>query len=302
MTVTYPSVTQPNSPADDRRRGSGRDPLPMTGGRRAALLFGVPVCLALIAATGLSFAADLGQSSFPVRYTFPASATQLKVSVGGGQLTLGQAAISRATLTGTAHYSLVRPRLIPALSGNTASYDYHCWAPIGNCALDATVTVPAGMAASVSTGGGNASVTGTTGAVSLNSDGGDVSAQDVSGPVTLSTGGGNITADNVSAAVTLNTEGGDIQASAVRSAGLTASSGGGNITITFTTVPRDVNVSTAGGDITIVVPRGATQYHLNASTDGGSITDGTIPQNSASPHEITATSGGGNILIEQASS
>jgi hypothetical protein len=282
MTEMYSMATQENRPAGDDHRRAGRGRLTMTPGRRAALLFGVPVCVALVAATGLSLVADLGTASFPVRYTFPASATRIAVSVGGGQLTLGQAATDRVSLTGTAHYSLVAPHPAATVSGGVASYDYHCPLPFGNCGLDATVTVPPGMTASASTDGGNASVTGTTGTVSLN------------------TGGGELSADNVSGTVTLNTGGGNIQASAVRSAIVTAGSGGGDITIVFTAVPHDVNVSTGGGDITIVVPAGTATYRITASTGGGNVSDNTVPQDPTSPNTISATSGGGDITIREA--
>jgi hypothetical protein len=299
MTEMYSMTTRENRPAGDDPRRAGRGSLPMTPGRRAALLVGVPVCVALVAATGLSLAADLGTASFPVHYTFPASATRFAVSAGGGQLTLRQAATDRATLTGTAHYSLVRPHPTATVSGGVTSYDYRCPMPFGNCGLDATVVVPAGLPAAASTGGGNAAVIGTTGTVSLNTGGGQVTADNVSGTVSLSTGGGDITVDKASGPLTLNTSGGQIQASAVRSADVTAGSGGGDITIVFTAVPRDVRVSTAGGNITIVVPSGSTEYHVTDSTAGGN-KDVTVRQNTSSANVITATSGGGDITIREA--
>lgn len=296
MTVAYPMATQENRPAGDDSRGAGRGRLRMTPGRGAALIFGVPVCLAFVGATALSFVADIGSASYPVQYTFPMSAKRISVSTDGGQLTLTQAAVTQATLTGTAEYSLIRPNPVPA---GLASYNYQCRSPFGNCGLDATVKIPAGMTASMSTGGGNALVTGTTGSVALNTSGGELTAQNVSGPVMLSTGGGDITADNASGPLTLNTYGGQIQGNAIRSAGVTASSGGGSITIVFTAVPRDVNVSTAGGDITIVLPPGPTKYYINAGTDGGNVSDSAIrrDKSKSAPNEITATSGGGDILI-----
>jgi hypothetical protein len=301
MTGMHPIATQDSRPAADDPRGAGRTRLRMTPGRRAALVFGVPVCLALVAATGLSFAADLGTANFSVNYAFPASAKRIAVSTDGGQLTLAQAPVDQATLTGTAQYSLLRPKPAPAFIGGVASYDYHCRSPFGSCGLTATVTIPVGMTASMSTGGGNAQVTGTTGDVTLNSGGGQLTAQDVSGTVTLTTGGGNITVGNASGPLTLDTDGGSILANAIQSIGVTASSGGGNITITFTAVPTDVNVSTAGGDITIVVPDDPAQhYHVTASTDGGTVSDAAIPKSDSSTHVITATSGGGNITIREA--
>lgn len=299
MTVMHPMATQDNRPAgnDPRRAGTGR--MRMTPGRRAALLFGVPICVALVLVTGLSLAADLGEASYPLSYTFPAAATKIAVSNEGGQLSLTQGAVDRATLTGTAHYSLIHPKPpVASINGGVASYDYRCRVPFGNCALDASLTIPRGMAASVSTDGGNLKVTGTTGAIGLSSGGGELTAQNVSGGITMHTGGGNITADNVSGTASMSSDGGDIQATTVRSEGVTASSGGGNITIAFTVVPRDVSVSTGGGDITIIVPPGST-YHIIASTDGGNVNDSTVPQSGTSRNVITATSGGGDITIRQ---
>ncbi|MGO9780846.1 MAG: hypothetical protein ACLPKE_33155 [Streptosporangiaceae bacterium] len=61
---------------------------------------------------------------------------------------------------------------------------------------------------------------------------------------------------------------------------------------------RGVHGDTAGGNITLVLPPGATQYHVTASTAGGSVTD-TLPQNPFSWNVINVTSGGGNTTIRQ---
>lgn len=253
--------------------------LPLTPARRGWLAIGVPVCLVLIASTGLSLAATLGRGSFPVNYTFPAGTAKTAITISGGQVLVRQQAAGPARVTGTAHYSIVRAHISsgPAPGGGTR-YNYDCVFPFGNCDLDATLTVPPGRAVSASTDGGNATVTGTTGAV------------------TVSTGGGDITAEQVSGPLTLRTDGGNIRGTAVTAASLAASSGGGDITITFTTAPRDVKVSTDGGDITLILPPGSAAYDVTAHTDGGTVTD-PIPQNPSSRDVITATSGGGNITI-----
>lgn len=49
----------------------------------------------------------------------------------------------------------------------------------------------------------------------------------------------------------------------------------------------------------VIVPRGPTQYHVNASSAGGSVSD-SLPINSSSPHTITATTGGGNVTLREA--
>jgi hypothetical protein len=279
MTGMYGTMTSEKPPAG---KGSGRAPaLPLTRARRAALAIGVPVCLVLTAYTGLSLVADVGQGHFPVSYAFPAGTGKATVSVSGGDVTLRQAAGTTARLTGIATYSLIRPHLTTRHTSGGVAIGYRCMVPAGNCGLDATLSVPARMAASVSTGGGDATAVGTT------------------GTVTLSTGGGDVTADRVSGVLSLNTNGGNIHGTAITSPRVTAHSGGGNIQIEFTQVPRDVQVDTGGGNITIIVPPGPTQYHVTANTGGGTVTE-PVPVNSSSPNVITATSGGGNITIRQA--
>jgi hypothetical protein len=256
--------------------------LPLTRARILALAIGVPVCLALTGWGGLNLVAQVGQGHFPVSYTFPASAGRLTVAVNGGDVLLQQVAGGQAKLAGTAHYNLVRPGLTEHTSADNAAFGYNCVLPVGNCGLDATMSVPPRTAVSLSTGGGNVTAVGTT------------------GDVTLSTGGGDVTADRVAGDLSLHTDGGNIRATAVTAPQVTAGTGGGDVEIVFTQVPRDVRVNTDGGNITVVVPPGSTQYDVTASTDGGSVTKA-VPIDTSSSHVITATSSGGDITIREGS-
>jgi len=241
----------------------------------------VPLCLVFTAYTGLSLVASAGQGHFPVSYAFPAGIGNANVSVSEGDVTVRQAVGTKAQLTGTATYSLIRPDLKTRHIPGGVAIRYNCMIPAGNCGLDATLSVPARMAASVSTGGGDATVVGTT------------------GNVTLSTGGGDVTADRVSGVLSLSTGGGTIHGTAITAAQVTAHSSGGDIEIVFTQVPRDVQVDTGGGDVTIIVPAGSAQYHVTANTGGGTVTE-SVPLNTSSRNVITAASGGGDITIRQA--
>lgn len=275
MYETVTDGTLPNGTGAGRATG-----LPLTRARRAALAIGVPLCLAFVAFTGLNMVANVGRASFPLDYSIPVSAGRVGVTVSGGNILLQQVAGGGpARLTGTAYYSLVRPHLTRNVTAGSASFGYSCDFPVGNCGLDATLRVPRLTAVSVSTGGGDVTADGTTGAV------------------TLSTGGGDVTVSQVAGNLTLHTDGGDIQATGVTAAQVTADTGGGNVSIAFTRVPRDVRVRTDGGDITITVP-GTASYHVTTQTAGGDIND-SVPENSSSPNVITATSGGGNITIRQ---
>lgn len=295
-------------------------PFPLSRGRVTALLIGVPVCLALVLYNGLDLVANLGEGHYPVSYTFPANDQSLDVSVAGGQLAIRPTTASQATLEGTARYSLIRSTLTEQTVGGVTRVGYHCPMPVGECEVDATVNVPGATPVTAHTDGGDATVTGTTGPVTLSSGGGSISADHATGPLTLdtsggniqattvtaptltaTTGGGDITADNVrSSAITARTSGGSIDATGVVAPVVTASTGGGNIEIHFTSPPRDVDVSTSGGSITLVLPRDATKYQVNAHTDGGEVND-SVNQDGQSKNQITAASGGGNITISYAS-
>ena len=150
---------------------------PLTWGRRVVLALGVPVCLALVAYTGFDLVANFGEGKYAVSYALPAGAKSLTLSDAGGQVAIKQMSVSQATLTGTARYSLIRSTVTEHTSGGRTTIGNHCpLTLVGDCELDATVSVPVGMPVSASTGGGNASVTGATGPVTLSSGGGDLSA------------------------------------------------------------------------------------------------------------------------------
>jgi hypothetical protein len=293
-------------------------PLPLTRGRVAALAVGVPVCLALVAGTGANLVAMLGEGRYPVSYAVPLTAKSLNVNLDGGQLTLQPTAASQATLTGTARYSLVRSKLTEQTTGNRTTVGYRCSVPFGDCELDATINVPAGLPVVAATGGGNVSVSGIASEVMLSSGGGTISADHISGPLSLNTSGGNISASAITSATTtastgggnihaagvhsrtvsVTTSGGNIEAAGISAAAVTAISGGGNIEIDFASVPSGVQVETSGGNITLVLPPGDAAYLVDAHTDGGEVSD-TLQRNPASHNVITATSGGGNITIRQ---
>ena len=82
--------------------------LPMTKGRRLALLLGVPLALALIGWTGLTEVAYAGLGSYQVRLAVPVHGSTVTLSAGAADVQVTQAAGSTLRLTGKARYSLVR--------------------------------------------------------------------------------------------------------------------------------------------------------------------------------------------------
>jgi hypothetical protein len=270
----------------------------MTPARRAWLKVGVPVCLVLVGWTGLNLVALVGQGQFKVGHDIPAGTRRVNVNFSSGNIRLQPAPGDQAKLTGTAHYSLIRPSFTTRVTSAGTDFGYNCNLPVGNCYLNATLSVPRGTPTLVYTGGGDATAIGTTGDITLTSDGGNVSAEKVSGDLTLNTGGGNVSAGKVSGDLTVNSDGGDITATTITAARVTASTDGGNITVVFSSVPTNVKVNTDGGNVTIVVPPGSTHYDVTERTDGGTTSVG-VPTDSSSANVITATSGGGNISVSQ---
>jgi hypothetical protein len=255
--------------------------LPMTTGRRVALAIGVPLCLALTINTGFQLVSDVGRGNIPVTYDAPPGARQVRVTTSGGDVLLRQGSGDRARLAGTGIYSLFRPRVTERFSAGVASLGYQCRNPEGDCGLDGTLTVPAGMAVSASTGDGQVTADGITGAVTLSTGGGDVAANGVSGPLSVSTGDGGV------------------QATGIAATQVSVSSGSGDVEIVFTRVPRTVQVKTGNGNITIVVPRDGTHYHVVPLTGNGNIHDSLLID-SSSDNLITVTSGSGDITLREA--
>jgi len=295
-----------------------KGPLKLTPGRVTALVIGVPVALALVAQAAFSLLAPFAQGRYHVSYTAPASTRSVTVNSSGGQVSVRHLAHGPVTLAGTARYSFIRSTFSTQVNGGDTAMNYHCAPlPTGSCGLDGTLSVPAGVSVSVNTDGADATASDISAPVTLHSAGGDLSADHITGRLHLSTEGGNIHLDTVtapltvstlggdigaanvsSATVTMSTSGGNIQATGVRSPALTASTNGGDIEIVFSSVPVNVHVSTAGGNITLVLPPGSQEYNVKTHASGGNVSDA-LARNSASANTITATTVGGDITLRQ---
>ncbi len=285
--TTMPATRAPRPPAAVR----------MTPGRWAALAIGVPIALALIGWSAFSLVAGIGRASFPVNTSIPLQHGRLVASTGGGDITVhqDQARSDKAQLIGTVQYSLIRPRL--TINGDGLHLD--CRLPTGNCGLSATLDVPPNITAvNLASEGGNMHVNGIDGDLTLNSSGGDVTVSGVGGIVNASTGGGNVTVSDLTRTLQFSTDGGDVNGTGLSSPQVTTESGGGNVTLAFTRAPMNLNITSDGGDIAIVLPHGSTRYAITSSTGGGDYS-APVPVSSSSRNTIDVQSGGGNVSITE---
>ncbi len=274
-------------------------PLRLTPGRVLTLVIGVPLILALIGWLGFSAVALVGQASYPVSYTIPVTGGQLGVGVGGGNVTLRQGPGQTAHLTGTVQYDLVRPGVSESTGPNGTNLDVRCRIPVGSCGLNATLEVPSQTAVTLSSGGGDMKVSGIND-VTLSSDGGDVAISGPGGLTSVDTGGGDLTASDLAGILKFSTSGGDITGNDLAAPSVTAGSGGGDVTLVFTKPPANLDITSDGGDITVLVPHGATAYHITGGADGGNDTE-SVPTSALSHNTISVESGGGDITIAEAS-
>jgi hypothetical protein len=286
--TTVPATRPPRAPA----------PLPMTPGRWLTLMIGVPIALALIAWTGFSIITGVGRASYPVTGTMPLENGQLVASMGGADVTLhqDQARSNTARLSGTVDYSLVHPNF--TVIGTAVSLD--CRLPSGNCGLNATLDVPADTPVDLATGGGNVQASGIQRNVTMDTAGGDVTLSGIDGNSDLSTGGGNVNAGDLGGIVNFTTAGGDVTVNDLFSPHVKLETGGGNVTLVFTKAPTYLDITSSGGDITVVLPHSTTtQYAISYQTSGGDYS-APVPTSSSSSHTIKVESGGGNVSIAEA--
>ncbi len=147
--------------------------------------------------------------------------------------------------------------------------------------------VPAKFNASVTTSGGDITVSGITGGFSFETSGGDINLKNLNGKVKaetsggdiqltehkgnmfLSTSGGDITCKNVIGDVKAETSGGDIEVDQ-NDGRLFAETSGGDISILYNGENKGIDASTSGGDITAKFPA-SFKARVRLETSGGSV-------------------------------
>jgi hypothetical protein len=270
--------------------------LRMTPGRWLALAIGVPVALSLIGFTGFDLVAQFGQASFGVDKTIPVRDGRLSLGVNGGDIAVRTARDGAARLAGTVRYSLIRPDI--TVGATTVSLG--CRSPFGNCEFDGSLSVPPRTGVTLRSGGGDITVSGVGGGVSLSSDGGDITVSRVAGQVSAWTGGGDLTAAGLAGILRFSADGGDINGTSLASTDVNAQSGGGDVTLAFTSAPTSLVVGSDGGNITVLLPHNTDGYDVMPTTDGGNPGYHHVRLSSSSPDKITVDTGGGDLSITEA--
>ena len=272
--------------------------LRLTPARVLTLVIGVPLILALIGWLGFTAVALAGRGSYPVSYVIGVRDGHLVAGIDGN-VTLRQVPGHTAHLAGTVQYDLVRPAVTQSTGPNGTNLDVRCRIPNGLCGLNATLDVPAQTAVTLSSDGGDMAVSGIDD-VALSSDGGNVAISGPGGLTSVDTGGGDLTASDLAGIVKFSTSGGNITGNDLAAPSVNAGSSGGDITLVFAKPPANLDITSGGGNVTVLLPHGATTYRITGSAEGGSDSE-TVPTSSLSHNTISVKSGGGDITIAEAS-
>ena len=184
---------------------------------------------------------------------------RLKGMTGGGNIRLGN--IGGTIDMKTSGGDITCGNIAGDLDLGTSGGDIH----MGTVSGSATVTTSGGditvqnvgKKIRATTSGGNISIGDVGGEAVVSTSGGDVTAGSVSGSATLSTSGGNVYLRGAAGTVRATSSGGDIQLENI-SGNVTGHTAGGNVMAVLSPSKNGrSSLSTAGGEIRLVVPEGA---------------------------------------------
>ena len=231
-----------------------------------------------------------------------------------GDLTVRPGPGRRIVVRGRLCGSFARPAFSYRSTAAGLALDPRCRVPAGTCRLELGVTVPAGLPVSVSEAFGELGAQGLHGTIALSDNSGDLTASHLTGDVRLANSLGTLTASRLAGSIQLDNNSGDIQAAGLTgntrlqdsfgtisvtgldAADVVASNNSGDISLTFTKVPRQVNVTDSFGNITLVLPPGAAAYRVQTRDSFGRTTV-SVPQSPSARNVITASNNSGDISI-----
>ncbi|HPN39128.1 MAG TPA: DUF4097 family beta strand repeat-containing protein [Melioribacteraceae bacterium] len=179
-----------------------------------------------------------------------------------------------------------------------------------NIRLKYTVMVPNEYMLELKTSGGDIKIDFVSGLKKLSTSGGDIELSSTKGSVSASTSGGDIVVDNTEGDISVSTSGGDIKLKTVNSK-IEASTSGGDVLVELRGENKGIDLSTSGGDIKLLVEK-SIKADLELRTAGGDISVN-IPLTSTEKissskfigkcndggNSIKATTSGGDIAVKE---
>jgi len=184
---------------------------------------------------------------------------RIKGSTGGGNIRLGN--LGGTVALTTSGGDITSGDIGGDLDLSTAGGDIHMGKVTGTANVSTSggdiVVADVGKRINASTSGGNISIGNVGGEAVASTSGGDIVAGSVSGSATLSTAGGNVSLRGATGSAHVTSSGGDLELENITGS-LEGSTAGGNVVATLNPGKNGrSHLSTAGGDIRLLVPERA---------------------------------------------
>lgn len=245
---------------------------------RALGILGIVLAVA-VAATGARVLVGLATlAEIHDHRSFGFSGGRLVVDADGNSLRLSPGGANTVEVDRSVHHDIQRPRLTERLDGDRLLLRTRCSNfVVVNCDSDYQVRVPPSVDLQVINTSGAVHVSGMLGAVDIRSD-------------------DSITLDGGSGRVLLRSDYGSIRASGLRATEVQARTGSGRVSLQLAVSPHLVSARSDDADVLVVVPNGPQLYHVDASSDNGTTSNG-LRTDPASSLRITATSNSGNVTL-----
>ncbi|GAA4074741.1 DUF4097 family beta strand repeat-containing protein [Streptomyces shaanxiensis] len=197
----------------------------------------------------------------------------LRVDTHGG-VTLHAGHDSKVQVTATGDYADNPPKVSVSSSGKTTTVTGSCG---DDCSLNLDITLPAALAAEISSGDGQITGSDLTGRLALTTEAGAIDLTGPKGPLVLHTTSGQVDVKDAGpTAFQAKTEQGEVRA-------------------TFATAPTTVDVTTDQGNVDLTLPPHA-GYYIQAQSESGT-PHITLPVDRDAKHTVTVRTDEGGVEI-----
>ena len=143
---------------------------------------------------------------------------------------------------------------------------------------------------------GDIDVSSLTGPMQLNDQFGNINASGLDGSMRLVNNSGDIDVTGATGDTRLQDAFGNISVLDLAASSVLATNNSGNVTLRFSTVPQQVNVTDSFGNVTLILPAGSTVYRVHTHNSFGS-TSVSVAQSPTSAHVIRVLNNSGDITI-----
>lgn len=265
--------------------------------RGAALLAGGLLAVIFTAIAAFQIAGwSIGAIERTHRQVIAGPLSKLRVDAGAGDIVVVPSLDGRLHVDSTAKGALHTPELDVQRAGTTVRLSGTCPAvTFGPCSAEVRLQVPSSASIEVESGSGDISADGLTGPVWLKTGSGDVTGSALTGGGELRTQSGDVALHDGRGNFVLDSASGDVAGAALSGDRVRAETASGDVDLAFQRAPRDVDASTASGDVHVSLPKGEAYNVVAESDSGDDVTE--VSDDPESPRRVRAGTSSGDVTV-----